>query len=135
MVTDNITEFIENHRHKPLQGYVWWSDSTTPVVYDGTKTLDIEKAELERHFIIEALLCGEDQSYMIKYIDGVHRIYTYELKCTEDMEDVEMSFIPHRIPGVSKLKFVQRWRLAEDALCMNMKVLQPAEFIFKGFEK
>jgi CRISPR type III-associated protein (TIGR04423 family) len=37
--------------------------------------------------------------------------------------------------NVQKMKFRQYWRPVEDDLCEGMKVLQPAELVFVGFEK
>jgi len=55
-------------------------------------------------------------------------------KWVSDKKD--KTFIPHRIEGVSKLKFSQFWKpvIDIDNLCERMAVLQPAALVFVGFE-
>lgn len=122
----------ENTEEIYYQGYIWWSDMATPEVFLGNKKLTIDPDELKRHFIVEGQLCDGKNSYSIKYIDGKHWVYRYDIA----NKGSDLIFLPHHFnkPEIKALKFIQRWRAVPDARCCEgMEVLQPAEFIFIGF--
>lgn len=115
-------------------GYYWWSDSQTPEVLSEPKSApELTKGE---RFIIEAQLYCEkkDLSYSVKFVDDEYVIIETKLN-DEDLKNYTV-FMPNRMPSSIKgLRFAQRWEEKEDENCMGMKVLQPAEFVFVGFDK
>ena len=136
------------------QGYLWYSNQKEPEVFNnitfeksekdaiekGQKII-IEK-ELEKEisvsnpFIVEGHLYDGENSISIKYIDGQYIIMKYKLGSSDEKNpNVEIKeFLPNRMEGVGKLRFLEYWKPQEDSFCENMKVLQPAELVFVGFK-
>ena len=117
------------------QGYLWYSDQSEPKVLKN-EDFELEISETANPFIVEGQLFDGKISISIKYVDGKYIVHKKEVKA-EDFNNVnveEMEFIPNRIVGVSKLKFLQYWEAQTDDLCKEMPVLQPAELVFVGFK-
>jgi CRISPR type III-associated protein (TIGR04423 family) len=138
----NITEIPKDIAY---EGYLWLSDSTTPIVVTKQQNLTGLGDLLglshpidddSNPFIVEGQLYApkEHLSYSIRYTDGRHIVIEYDLN--KDVPKVvdDKSFIAHRLPGVSKLKFRQYWKEQKDALCEGMTTLVPADCVFVGFE-
>ena len=87
------------------QGYLWYSDQKAPQVLNN-EVFELEIADSSNPFIVEGQL-----------FDG---------------QKVEQVFHSYRMDG-EQLKFNLYWREVEDDLCEGMKVLQPAELVFVGF--
>lgn len=120
-------------RIQKCEGYVWESDKTEPQVYRGTPC-ELMRLDTDNPFILEALLYDVESqiSYMVKFIDGEHRVYKYNLfESYDDASDVE--YLPNRMNGVGKLKFKQIWKKQKDELCNDFETLVPAELVFVGF--
>ena len=132
------------------EGYLWRSDSKEPTFLNGTtlgslqlvasnsgKQITFEEITNESNpFIIEGQLYSKDAnlSYSIKYVDGKHYVIQFDLNnIPDDWVFDEKGFIPNRI-NASKLKFRQYWKPEIDEFCKGMEVLQPAAFVFVGFE-
>ena len=132
----NISAIPKDQAYK---GYLWLSNSKTPEEYlvpsevsDFLKTV----ADNKNPFIIEGQLFSEEanKSYSIKYVDGTHIVIEYDLNnLPAGWVFDEKGFIPNRI-NASKLNFRQYWKPEIDGFCEGMKVLQPAAFVFVGFE-
>lgn len=117
------------------EGYIWWSDQPTPIVLE-----DVEYEQVlidgENPFIIEAQLCDGVNSISVKYVDGEYLVNKFDIraKLSDKFEYSKQKYIAN-FDEVAGLQFRQYWRDKEDELCNNMKVLQPAEFVFVGFIK
>lgn len=122
-------------------GYIWYSDKNTPeVIYN----IDYELPGFENDsnpFIVEGQLYGTVEgkkvSYSIKYIDGKYLVQKYDVSQLEKDKIIcePHSYLPNRMEdkGVKTLHFREYWREVEDELCEGMSTLQPAEFVFVGF--
>ena len=127
-------------KEKAYVGYLWLSKSKTPEQYlvpsDVSDFLK-DMADDKNPFIIEGQLFSSEanKSYSIKYVDGKHIVVEYDLTNMPNdwVFDKDKVFIPNRI-NVAKLKFRQYWKPEVDDFCEGMKVLQPAAFVFVGFE-
>ena len=155
MKMNKIINIMDIPKDLNYEGYLWMSDSKLPTVF-ANANLESQKLntsvqdksikfneidDASNPFIIEGQLFCKDtnKSYSVKYIDGKHIVVEYDLnkkpeKWVSDKKD--KTFIPHRIEGVSKLKFSQFWKpvIDIDNLCERMAVLQPAALVFVGFE-
>ena len=97
-------------------GYIWRSDSSIPeIILNAEFDFDCVKDD-DNPFIVEGELYNEARqlSVSIRYIDGKH---------------IFREFSPD---------FWQIWRAEEDPCCEDhekkaMKVLRPAELVFRGF--
>jgi len=121
-------------------GYLWLSNSKVPEVYLEPSDVSYFLKDMnddKNPFIIEGQLFSEgvNKSYSIKYVDGEHIVVEYDLNSLPEdwVCDEDKTFIPNRI-NVTKLKFRQYWKPEADEFCEGMEVLQPAAFVFVGFE-
>lgn len=126
---------VNNIESGNYQGYVWKSNEKEPTMVSGSFNEDLST---QNPFIIEGFLYDEERhvSYSIKYADGEYLIYRYEVDPRDfRSEDVVLkNYYAHRMKkNHKKLAFLQYWREQEDPLCEGMKVLQPAELVFVGF--
>lgn len=141
---------MDNNITPQYEGYLWWSDSSTPEIYDGTSSLPITFDEQctsllspkydDNPFIVEGNLWDKANkvSIYIKYADGKYIVRKVDLKLTDasgEYEYTEETYAPHRMDGISGLKFRQYWKAESDPLCEGMNTLQPAMLTFVGFEK
>lgn len=128
------------------QGYFWMSDEESPMVFLSTETLSKQlenygkfpiqlQADLNPNpFVIEGLLYDPENhiSYTIKFVDGEYIVHKYVVQPEEKPDKV---YLAHRMPGVSQLKFIKRWKKQKDEFCEDMEVYRPAELVFVGFNK
>ncbi len=116
-------------------GYFWKSDSKEPEIVNGSFDQDLNPNK--NPFIIEAQLYDHNTmlSYSIKYIDGAYMIMEHQVHSLDfNSKNVEIKdFYTHRMKEHKRLQFLQYWQEVEDDLCESMKVLQPTEFVFVGF--
>ena len=117
------------------QCYLWYSDQSIPVVLNNEE-FELDLSETANPFIVEGQLFDGKTSISIKYVDGKYLINKKEVKSSDfNSKDIElMRFIPNRIPGVDTLLFLQYWNEYQDSYCEDMNVLQPADFVFVGFD-
>ena len=113
------------------QGYLWYSNEKQPQVFDN-EAFELEIADDANPFIIEGQLYDGKKSVSIKYVDGKYIVKSYETDSLTG-EFQEQVFHSHRMDG-KRLKFKQFWKEQPDDLCEGMKVLQPAELVFVGFD-
>lgn len=116
-------------------GYIWYSDQNKPKLFNNEDpNIDIE--DNINPFIIEGQLFDGTKSISIKYVDGKYCVKEYILSDMKG-EVKDLIFYANRMGEKRQLKFKQYWREDdendEDALCENMKVLQPKELVFVGF--
>ncbi len=129
-----------NIKEAKYEGYLWTSDQSKPKMLDGNAPFSITLKDGENPFIIEGLLWNpdENESTTIRYVDGHYFVATHEVN-QEQLEGnsntTRVSYIAHRLPGVSKLKFLRLWEKLSDPLCENMDTLQLKATLFVGFEK
>lgn len=121
------------------QGYLWYSDSTQPQVYDNNECKEIKLDNSSNPFIVEGELFDNHtlESTTIKYIDGVYMINRHTVK-SQDFNSTKVTiqnFLPNRMEAVGYLQFLQYWEGVPDEYCEGMQVLQPKEFVFVGFNK
>jgi CRISPR type III-associated protein (TIGR04423 family) len=116
------------------EGYLWWSDETSPRIYKGE--IVTEWPATNNPFIIEGQLFDKAnrKSYSIRFVDGDYLIQCFDLNELESLDSIEKEYLPNRIEGVHKLCFKEFWRPEKDDLCEGMEVLKPAEFVFIGFK-
>lgn len=124
------------------EGYIWMSDATAPeVLHEPKDFLGKEYGPLpsttENPFVIEAQLYdpASHMSYGVKHVDGEYIVTEVDLskEALKGCVYEEKTFLPHRMEGISALRFYQFWREEDDEFCDNMKVLQPKELAFAGF--
>lgn len=123
---------------KDIEGYLWYSDRDTPMVYNGEKIALILNDD-SNPFVIEGQLYDSNTniSYSIKYVDGRYFVKEYsidEIKSAPKCEVVDKYFQSHRMGG-KVLHLNEVWRPAPDSFCEGMEVLQPAELVFVGFKE
>ncbi len=92
----------------------------------------------ENPFVVEAQLYCKDEnvSVSIKNVDGKYIVKRYNLTELDKEQDIACNpqdYLPNRMENVEKIQLVQYWRAEPDELCENIKSLQPAELVFKGF--
>ncbi len=120
------------------EGYLWYSDESSPNILLGDKDLVI--MERPEAYIVEGMLWDSASltSIRIDYHDGQQHIYETEIK-PEDLQGSEKTtieeYIPHRLPGVSILSFLRYWQPVADPLCEGFEVLSPSSLVFVGFKK
>ena len=127
-------ETIDKARY---EGYVWMSDRQEPSIILPDEEFGLTLNDADNPFVVEGNLWDATSrvSIMIKYVDGkyiVRRTVVTD-ECIKNATKKE--FLPHRIEGVKKLKFLQCWDEVEDPLCENMVTLQPGKLVFMGFIK
>ena len=131
---DKIT--IHDIPRDKYEGYLWYSNSPQPSVFNGEEEMDVEVRP--DAFIIEGLLwCPKRRmSYKIIYHDGQQLVRGYQVS-DADLEgkgDVTSEeFVSHRIPGMSRLSFIRYWLPERDELCEDFDVLIPRQLVFVGF--
>ena len=128
-------------------GYLWKSDSPTPIVLNPAQEYEYIPVNSENPFIIEGLLYDEKNkiSYSIIYVDGEYIINKYDIKELNQSEKCEKEFLAHPNIGSNiKLLFYEYWSLAPnnpdtldspDERYEGLSILKPAEFVFYGFQK
>ncbi len=115
---------------KDFQGYIWMSDQPKPEIFDKDNVKELVLDNTKNPFVIEGQLYDGKKSYSIKFVDGEYKVITYDV--TSDDIDNAKPYYPNRMN--KKLLFNQRWEARKDELCANMPVLQPAGFVFVGFD-
>lgn len=125
-------------------GYIWRSDSSIPeVILNAEFDFDCVKDD-DNPFIVEGELYNEARqlSVSIRYIDGKHIFREFSPdSLDDDSRKTEIVYTPERAfdaKGIKGLDFWQIWRAEEDPCCEDhekkaMKVLRPAELVFRGF--
>lgn len=121
------------------EGYVWMSDQTKPDIINGAMA-EVKLTPESNPFIIESRLYDtvKHVSYSVKYVDGEYKAFRYDLDEMLKEKDIEIEpkrYLPHRMDSVKGLHFLRFWRGENDPLCEDMKVLQPGELVFVGFQK
>lgn len=114
-------------------GYYWMSDQEKPDPVNGSFTPNLKSSN---PFIIEAMLWDETnkKSIMITHT-GKYQIFEYDIAVLKDEGVLESKeYMPHRLPGVKKVKFKQYWKAEDDPLCNKFPVLELKAQIFVGFE-
>lgn len=121
------------------EGYIWMSNEPEPeVVHTDTVHEAVELTEGKNPFIIEAQLLDRSlqKSYSIRFADGKYVALCYDLKKLHDMGNVEVThhkYVANRMGDEKWIHFREYWHSQPDPNCANMKVLQPVEFVFTGF--
>ena len=125
-------------------GYVWYSDSEVPEVYEPANPLSALPLNQAGHrLVMEAQLITTEgtKSYSVKFADGRYVAICYDLNVLDELvkkgtiEVAEHTYLANRMPTVGSLRFNEYWHPVEDENCMGMKVLSPMEFVFVGFIK
>ena len=146
---NNKLKITEIDPSQNYEGYLWWSDQTTPKVLNNEPITELPKGN--NPFIIEGQLYDgyNQKSYSIRFVDGDYMIKYFDLKELNDKvkDKIEKEYLSNRLVGVSKLRFIEFWRPVKDKLCGSkigqekdkdfegMEVLQPAETVFTGFNE
>lgn len=133
MKTKKITDISPSEKY---EGYLWWSDTTTPEVYQNQQLPEWPK-EKSNPFIIEGQLYdrSNNKSYSIRFVDGEYLVFSFDLEKLKELDCIEKKYLTNRIDGIPKLYFRAFWHPVEDELCEGMEVLKPAETVFVGFKK
>lgn len=118
-------------------GYLWYSDQSEPIVLNKCEfELDIDDSR--NPFVVEGHLYDykNNRSTRIRYVDG-HYIYkTYDLNSLMGESSIDIFYPSSKRFNGKKLRFSQYWREGEpDSLLEGMKVLEPKEYVFIGFEE
>lgn len=135
------------------EGYIWMSDSKTPIVYTGQEEVELTLTDGENPFVIEGNLwnAAKHESIKIVYVDGKYRVRKdtvteAELAGVDDSTPIaggssvgkvattRKEYFAHRLPQVEKLQFVQYWEAKADEMCEGMDVLVPTKLVFVGLK-
>ncbi|MDL2213251.1 TIGR04423 family type III CRISPR-associated protein [Bacteroides sp. OttesenSCG-928-E20] len=124
------------------EGYIWKSDQPKPEVLLNKEYEQI-LTDGENPFVIEGFLFSAEalKSFSIKYVDGRYLVNEYSV-ATAEIDEATTYIASNRMKNVKGLKMLRRWVEREDPGCpytnapdsAYMKVLQPRELIFVGFE-
>lgn len=114
-------------------GYIWYSDAKKPQLFYGTES-EFSFDDTKNPFVVEGWLTDNITSYQIKYVDGKHEIFSYDMAELKLLKHEGHKFMPV-FKDFKKMHFNQYWRPVADDMCEGMQVLQPAEFVFVGFTK
>lgn len=121
------------------EGYLWWSNSKTPVIYDGTQEIALTIDETQNPFIVEGNFWDKELeiSIFIKYVDGEYLVRKTEVAglTGPDYVYTDVVYAAHRLPSVCGLRFRQYWKAEKDDLCAGLAAMQPDKLVFVGFEK
>lgn len=125
--------------NKAYTGYLWPSDATEPLVYDGEK-VDRDKLASTMPFIVEGHLWSEEDrcNIQVRSIDGARHIARIDLGDVSEEDHYlieEAVYVAHDIPGYSHYRVFEAWEEKVDPLCEGMTVLVPAWTAFCGFKK
>lgn len=122
-------------KRSEYQGYVWFSDSKTPVVLLNQE-YELNIDESQNPFVIEAYLFSAEDglSHAVKFVDGKYIHKTYSLNDYTSEEYDEKSYFSVKEIG-KKLLFRQYWRKEADVNCEGMDVLVPSRSVFVGFKE
>lgn len=121
-------------------GYLWWSDEEKPEVFHNeilsSKVHELWPTESNNPFIIEGNIWDSisETSYLIRFIDGEYLVYKFDMKGIAEENITKISYLPHRMPEVEKLKFKEVWLEKPDNNCNDFNVLKPAFTAFVGFK-
>lgn len=123
---------------EPLEGYLWWSNSDKPEVYNNelierTDILGLDSTN--NPFIIEGNLWNKanQSSYLIRFIDGEYLAFKFDIKQIPVDQITDLLYLPNRMPGIEKLKFKEIWMPVSDPYCEKFEVLKPSFIAFVGF--
>lgn len=106
------------------------SDQPKPEIFDKDNVKELVLDNTKNPFVIEGQLCDGKKSYSIKFVDGEYKVIPYDVT-DDDIKNAKL-YYPNRMK--KKLLFNQRWAARKDELCADMPVLQPAGFVFVGFD-
>lgn len=122
-----------------FEGYIWWSNECEPQLCQACEATVLELDDEQNPFVAEALLWDKAQmkSISIHFVDGEYQVGEVQVT-PEDFKNeeraTEKEFLPLRLSGVSKLRFLQYWDAIPDALCEGFETLQPGNLVFVGFK-
>ncbi len=117
---------------RKYQGYIWYSNANEPELLLGNEEWECELDEQANPFIVEGQLWDEDSrtSKSIKYVDDQYIVKSYQLENAYDL----VEFMPHKMPGVSRLLFARCWKPTIDKNCCDLETQVLDRIIFKGFK-
>lgn len=122
------------------EGYIWYSDSTSPEVKHPNVQTDLALDDSKNPFIVEGELWDSvnHESVSIRFVDGHYIVRPFTV-AEADLNGSETatikSYLAQRMPGITRLKYLQYWKPIPDPWCEGMKALQPSDLVFIGFEK
>lgn len=131
---------VHEIKEAKYEGYIWKSDSSEPLLFDGVEPVSLSFTDGENPFVVEGMLWDSEhgKSVVVRCVDGVYHVAIYEVG-SSDADGVgrlsPVSYLPHRMQGVKALKFVRLWEPECDEMCENMDVLRLKATVFVGFEK
>ena len=147
---ENITQIdhIPNYR---FTGYYWMSDSNQPVMLNDEPFPQEEILNSVNPFCIEALLYAEKENISIHVMHtGTYLVSAYDINAIGEMETggkadtIKKEYLPHRLNGVKKVKFLQIWAEELVQVCKveplevdennSFPTLTPTALIFTGFK-
>ena len=129
----NISQIPVHHNY---EGYIWWSDSQKPTIYNIGESLTNWPMNTDNPFIADGNLYDKvnQLSYSIKFADGNYIVMRFDLNELKNTEYILKSYLPNRFPDeIKKLCFKEFWKAELDEFCNDMQVLKPAETVFIGF--
>ncbi len=131
-IIDNLETLKSEIQGKEYEGYIWISDSNTPIVANIVEKITM--IESNSKFIIEGFIrCGVS-SYSIKHVDGTHKIVKFDMEAIEGNSDyVKRSYVAHPRLQKEEVCFYELWESEKDPMCENGDVLQFKAMVFIGF--
>lgn len=135
---------METIKQSTYEGYLWYSNESSPRICDKDTELGKQLAErgltldeTQNPFVIEGNLWDGETSILIKYVDGQYIVRERNVKelASPEYTHEDKEFRPHRMDGISALLFRQYWKKEADEMCENMETWQPYASVFVGFKK
>lgn len=130
---------MEINKQAKYEGYIWQSDQTHPQVLRG-KEFDLNQLmDGTNPFVIEGQLWDAENgiSISIRNVDGKHIVNCYQVAPRDllgtSTVNVEQ-YIPHRMEGVGRLRFLRYWKAEKDEMCEDFETLRPEKLVFVGFD-
>jgi CRISPR type III-associated protein (TIGR04423 family) len=139
-------ENLNDYSSFNFEGYLWYSDKTSPEVINGI-VQELHNKCSRLPFIVEGYLHSLDNklSIHIRNYDGKYHIGVYFL---DQIETITTKLIPVKflankklanntiLPEIKFIKFTQVFELKEDIITKNnFKIWKPECKYFTGFEK
>lgn len=132
----------ENRKHLIeagcYEGYLWYSDQASPVIYDGdNKLTHLELDDESNPFVVEGQLYDreKDLSYSIRYADGRYTVAVCTHEERTSAADCRQEYYLRKRMDGRVLCLLELWQEEADQACANMNVLRLKRIVFNGFKK
>ena len=130
---------MEINKQAIYEGYIWHSDQAHPRVLRGEKFDLGQLNDGITPFVIEGQLWDAEHgiSVSIRNVNGKHIVNCHHVAPRDLLGTTTVNveqYIPHRMEGVGRLRFLRYWKAEKDEMCEDFEALCPEKLVFVGFE-